>query len=64
MQKYVEKMIIEKKELDGRISKAKKAVENPPYGADSESINLLKEQIIFMESYSAVLEKRIARARR
>jgi hypothetical protein len=64
MQKYVERMIIEKKELDGRISKAKKAVENPPYGADSESINLLKEQIVFMESYSVVLEKRIARARR
>ena len=64
MQKYVERMIVEKKELDGRISKAKKAVENPPYGADSESINLLKEQIVFMESYSAVLEKRIARARR
>lgn len=64
MQEYVKRMIIEKKELDGRISKAKKAVENPPYGADSESINLLKEQIGFMESYSAVLEKRIARARR
>lgn len=64
MQKYVEKMIIEKKELDGRISKAKKAVEKPPFGADSESIKLLKEQIVFMESYSAVLEKRIARARR
>lgn len=64
MQEYVKRMIIEKKELDGRISKAKKAVENPPYGADSESINLLKEQVVFMESYSAVLGKRIARARR
>ena len=64
MKKFIERMKTEAEELDGRIAKAKKAVENPPYGADSESINLLKEQIVFMESYSAVLEKRIARARR
>lgn len=63
MQKYVERMFLEKKELDGRISRAKKAVENPPYGADSESIGLLKEQLGYMESYSAVLQKRIDKER-
>ncbi|MBR3197089.1 MAG: hypothetical protein IKF66_01160 [Methanobrevibacter sp.] len=63
MQKYVERMFSEKKELDGRISRAKKAVESPPYGADSESIELLKEQVGYMESYSSILQKRIDKER-
>lgn len=59
MQKYVERMITERDDLKGKISKAKKAIENPPYGSDLEGMNLLETQVRFMEQYLAVLEKRI-----
>ena len=39
MQKYIERMIEEKKELAGRINRASKAVENPPFGSDKPDFN-------------------------
>ena len=59
MQNYIERMITEKKELDGRINKAKKAVECPPYGSDKQGLLLLAEQIKIMQKYSDVLKERI-----
>lgn len=59
MQKYIERMITEKKDLDGKILRASKAIENPPFGSDKQGILLLAEQIKHMKAYSAVLAERI-----
>ena len=59
MQKYIEKMKIELDELKGRISRAEKAIEQPPYGSDKNGIELLKQQVRAMRVYQEVLEKRI-----
>jgi len=60
MQKFIERMYIERDDLKGKIAKAKKAIDNPPYGSDAEGLKLLSEQVTHMESYLAVLEKRIS----
>lgn len=59
MQQYIERMIQEEKDLKGRISRLKKAVENPPYGIDAKGLELLKEQLTPMELYAEILRKRI-----
>ena len=59
MQKYIERMIEEKKELAGKINRASKAVENPPFGSDKHGLTLLAEQIEIMKSYEQKLEERI-----
>jgi hypothetical protein len=59
MKQFIERMKVELKELQGRISRAKKAVETPPFGADRMSIDLLKSQIEYMQGYALVLEQRI-----
>lgn len=57
MQKYIERMIEEKKELTGRINRASKAVENPPFGSDKHGLSLLAKQIEIMKSYENILEE-------
>lgn len=59
MQEYVKRMLVEKDNLVGKIKKAKKAIENPPFGADTEGMNLLNTQVGFMEQYLDVLKRRI-----
>lgn len=59
MQKYIERMIEEKKELAGKINRASKVVENPPFGSDKHGLSLLAEQIEIMKSYEQKLEERI-----
>jgi hypothetical protein len=59
MQEFIKRMISERDDLKGKISRAKKAVENPPFGSDATSINLLESQIKPMEEYLTILEKRI-----
>lgn len=59
MQKYIERMITERNELNGRINRAKKAVEVPPYGSDKKGILLLAEQIKAMQEYERILAERI-----
>ena len=59
MQRFIERMVQEQNELLGRISRLKKAVENPPYGIDAKGLELLKEQLEPMELYSKVLQERI-----
>ena len=58
MQNFLTRMITERDDLKGKISRAKKAVENPPFNA--KHLDLLSEQITYMESYLKVLEKRIS----
>ena len=59
MQEYVKRMLVEKDNLVGKIKKAKKAIENPPFGSDEEGMNLLNTQVGFMEQYLDVLKRRI-----
>ena len=59
MQKFLERMIDEDKELDGRINRLKNAVKEPPYGCDGNSLRMLAEQLKAMESYQYWLRERI-----
>lgn len=59
MQRYIERMYNERDDLKGKIEKAKKALENPPYGSDEEGLKLLALQLTHMEKYLNVLERRI-----
>ena len=59
MQEFIKRMLTERDDLKGKISRAKKAIENPPFGADVKSIELLKTQIKPMEEYFSILEQRI-----
>lgn len=59
MQKFVERMKTERADLMGKIKKAKVAIENPPFGADKESIDMLSNQVKAMEQYFYWLEERI-----
>lgn len=60
MQEYLKRMKNALEDLEGKIKRAKKAVENPPYGSDTEGMNLLETQIGYMEQYADVLKRRIA----
>jgi hypothetical protein len=62
MPEYVKRMLQEKEDLEGKIKRAKKAVENPPYGMDLEDKNYLETQIGYMEQYLDVLNQRIQKA--
>ena len=59
MQKYIERMKTEETELNGRIIRAEKAIENPPFDSDKYGIELLKKQVRAMRVYQEVLKQRI-----
>lgn len=59
MQKYIERMISERQDLVGKIKRAEKAIENPPYGSNKEGLLLLAEQVKSMKDYLQCLENRI-----
>jgi len=59
MHNYLERMIKEKEDLEGKIKRAKKAIENPPYGMDKTQSALLVKQVKAMEEYLACLTERI-----
>lgn len=59
MKEYISRMQAEKSELENRLKKAKAALLNPPYGADTEGQNLLNTQVGHMEHYLDILELRI-----
>lgn len=59
MQKYIERMIIEKNDLSGKIKKAENAVLNPPYDSDKYGLLLLAEQLKVMKEYERILVERI-----
>lgn len=59
MQKFVERMQVEKADLVGKIKKAKAAIENPPYGMDKSGLDMLGAQVKAMEQYLYWLSERI-----
>lgn len=59
MQKYIEKMKAELSELESRIKKCEKAIENPPFDSDKNGIELLKKQVSAMRAYREILQERI-----
>jgi tRNA1(Val) A37 N6-methylase TrmN6 len=59
MKEYIKRMQAEKEELEGRIKRADKAIQNPPYNADEKSIELLKQQVEYMRGYSDILHQRL-----
>ena len=59
MQEFVRRMISERDELSGRIKKARKALDNPPFGASEDDMRMLAEQVRSMEQYLYWLNKRI-----
>lgn len=56
---YVERMLRERDDLAGKISRAKKAVSGNTFGMDKHQMILLVEQIKAMESYLEILDERI-----
>ena len=59
MKKYIEKMQIEKTELEGKIAKAEKVLESSPFDLDETGKHLLEKQVGAMKIYLDVLEQRI-----
>lgn len=59
MQKYIERMKIELADLNGKIGRNEKAIENPPFDSDSNGIELLKKQVTAMRAYREILQERI-----
>lgn len=59
MKLYVERMKAERENLEGKIKRVKKIVENVPYGMDKTQILLLVEQIKAMEVYLNCLDERM-----
>lgn len=59
MQKYIEKMKIELKELKARIAKAESIIAKPPFDSDKTGLDLLKAQLKYMQCYADCLQSRI-----
>jgi len=59
MKKYIEKMEIEKKELEGKIARAEKVLESSPFDLDETGRHLLEKQVQAMKVYLDILEQRI-----
>ena len=59
MKEYIKRMQAESEELEARINRADKAIQNPPYNADKKSIDLLKQQVEYMRGYSDILHQRL-----
>ena len=45
MKEFVKRMLIERDDLRGKIKRAKKAIENPPFTSDAEGLEMLKKQV-------------------
>lgn len=58
MRHYYESMIKEKEDLEGKIKRAKKALEASPYGMNKTQKALLVRQIKAMEKYLNILNER------
>ena len=59
MKQYIEKMKAEKVDLENRINKAIKILQNPPYDIDDFGLHLLSKQIDAMKVYNDILAERI-----
>lgn len=63
MQQYVERMIREKEDLDGKIKRAERAVTDKPFNLTKEEEEMLRKQIEYMKGYAGVLDDRIGYAK-
>ena len=59
MKKYIEKMQNEKKDLEGKITRAEKVLESSPFDLDETGRHLLEKQVQAMKVYLDFLEQRI-----
>jgi len=59
MKEYLIRMKAEKVDLENRIAKAVKLLQNPPYDIDDFGLHLLSKQIDAMKVYNDVLAERI-----
>lgn len=59
MKKYIEKMQIEKKGLEGKIARAEKVIATNPFDLDDTGKHLLEKQVGAMKMYLDFLEQRI-----
>ena len=59
MKKYIEKMVIEKTELEGKIAKCEKILSSNPFDLDDTGKHLLEKQVGAMKVYLDFLEQRI-----
>ena len=59
MKQYIEKMEIEKKDLESKISRAEKLLESNPFDLDDTGRHLLEKQVQAMKVYLDFLEQRI-----
>lgn len=59
MKDFVKRMIAEKEELEGRISKLTKAINNPPFGCREDQLIRMKDQLATMKAYRDILIERI-----
>ena len=59
MKKYIERMITEKADLEGKIARAEKVIETNPFDLDETSKHLLEKQVGAMKVYLDILEQRI-----
>lgn len=59
MKQYIEKMVNEKKDLEGKIEKDEKLLATDPYDLDETGKHLLEKQVGAMKVYRDILEQRI-----
>ena len=59
MQKYVQKMVQELEDLNGKIKKADAALNGNTFGMDNKSRELLSAQLEIMRKYAEILKERI-----
>lgn len=59
MKQYQKRVILEKKELDKKINKLEKFIDDPPGTVTTKEFSRLKRQLGLMKGYSDVLAERI-----
>ena len=60
MKQYIEKMQIEKKDLEGKIAKCEKVLATDPFDLDETGKHFLEKQVGAMKVYLDILEQRIS----
>jgi len=59
MKLYQKRMLTEKKELDGKISRLEHFILEPPDGVPLTELSRMKDQLKHMQGYSQILAERI-----
>lgn len=59
MEDFIKRMLTEQEELTGKMKKLEKAIDENPFRISDNEIEIMKEQLAGMKTYSAALAKRI-----